>query len=65
MIPRDWMLVVRGHADQARAGKPGADAPSKAAVAVQHTKLESAARREAEKEAWAERLRALAAEVGP
>ena len=39
--------------------------PSKAAVAVQHTKLESAARREAEKEAWGERLRALAAEVGP
>lgn len=33
MIPRDWLLVVRGHGDQAQAGKPGADAPSRAEVA--------------------------------
>lgn len=30
MIPRDWMLIARGYADQAKAGKPGADAPSRA-----------------------------------
>ena len=32
MIPRDWLLIVRGHADQVKAGKPGADAPSRAEV---------------------------------
>jgi hypothetical protein len=34
MIPRDWLLVVRGYGDQATAGKPGADAPSRAEVAA-------------------------------
>jgi hypothetical protein len=33
MIPRDWMLIARGFADRARAGTPGADAPSRAEVA--------------------------------
>lgn len=33
MIPRDWMLVVRGYEDQAKAGQPGADAPSRPEVA--------------------------------
>lgn len=33
MIPRDWMLIKRGYDDQARAGRPGADAPTKAEVA--------------------------------
>lgn len=32
MIPRDWLLVVRGHRDQAEGGKPGANAPSAAEV---------------------------------
>lgn len=32
MIPRDWMLIVRGYEDQAKAGKPGAEAPSRAEV---------------------------------
>ena len=32
MIPRDWMLISRGFADRARAGAPGADAPSRAEV---------------------------------
>jgi hypothetical protein len=34
MIPRDWMLIRRGYDDQARAGTPGADAPSAADVAA-------------------------------
>ncbi len=34
--------------------------PNKSAVSIQHTKLESAARRGAEKQAWAERLARLA-----
>jgi hypothetical protein len=33
MTPRDWMLVKRGHDDQAKATKPGANAPSAATVA--------------------------------
>ena len=33
MTPRDWLLIVRGYEDQAKAGKPGADAPSAAEVA--------------------------------
>lgn len=34
MIPRDWLLIVRGYDDKAKVGKPGADAPSKAEVAA-------------------------------
>lgn len=30
--PRDWLLVKRGYEDQARAMKPGANAPSKSEV---------------------------------
>ena len=33
MIPRDWLLVVRGYADQGKAGQPGANAPSREEVA--------------------------------
>ena len=32
LIPRDWLLVVRGYDDKNQAGKPGADAPSIAEV---------------------------------
>jgi len=32
MIPRDWVLIKRGYDDQAAAGKPGADAPTRAEV---------------------------------
>ena len=34
MIPRDWILISNAHAAQAKAGKPGADAPDKATVAA-------------------------------
>ena len=32
MMPRDWLLIVAGHNEVARAGKPGASAPSMAEV---------------------------------
>lgn len=32
MIPLDWMLVVRGYADQAKGGQPGAAAPTEAEI---------------------------------
>lgn len=32
MIPLDWLLIVRGYADQAKGGKPGASAPTDAEV---------------------------------
>ncbi len=32
MIPRDWLLIARGYAERDRAGRPGADAPSRAEV---------------------------------
>lgn len=34
MIPRDWMLVKRGHELGAKAKRPGANAPSAAEVAA-------------------------------
>ena len=33
MIPRDWMLIKRGHDMAVQSGKPGADAPDRATVA--------------------------------
>jgi len=33
MIPRDWLIIKQGYDAQARAGRPGADAPSAAQVA--------------------------------
>lgn len=32
MIPMDWLLVVRGYADQAKVGRPGASAPTDAEI---------------------------------
>lgn len=32
MIPRDWLLVARGYADQANAATPGAKAPSQSEI---------------------------------
>ncbi len=32
MIPRDWMLVKRGHEALAEAGQPGQRAPSEAEI---------------------------------
>lgn len=34
MIPLDWLLIARGHADQARRAAPGGTAPSAEEVAA-------------------------------